>query len=268
MATFALVDCNNFYASCERLFQPRLRERPVVVLSNNDGCVIARSNEAKLLGVGMGAPMFKIRKLVAEHGIAVCSSNYALYGDISERVMTVLGASAPSHEIYSIDESFLDLDRLAVPSLTEWCRVLRERTRRWTGIPVSVGVGPTKTLAKLANRLAKKSAKAGGVLDLVHHPAWIEAALRKTPVGDVWGVGRRWTVMLEERGIHTAHEFANAPDGWVRQRMGVVGLRTVHELRGFVCHALEDQPSPKQTTCCSRTFGGVNAGIKWGQPPV
>ena len=255
MATFALVDCNNFYASCERLFQPRLRGRPVVVLSNNDGCVIARSNEAKALGVGMGAPMFKIRKLVEEHDIAVCSSNYALYGDISERVMSVLGSSAPAHEVYSIDECFLDLDRLGVPDLTDWCRVLREQTMQWTGIPVSVGVGPTKTLSKLANRLAKKSAWAGGVLDLVHHPQWIDAALRKTPVGDVWGVGRRWTVMLEERGIHTAHDFANAPDGWVRQRMGIVGLRTVHELRGLVCHALEDQPPPKQTTCCSRTFG-------------
>ena len=255
MATFALVDCNNFYASCERLFQPRLRGRPVVVLSNNDGCVIARSNEAKALGVGMGAPMFKIRKLVEEHDIAVCSSNYALYGDISERVMSVLGSSAPAHEIYSIDECFLDLDRLGVPDLTDWCRHLREQTLQWTGIPVSVGVGPTKTLAKLANRLAKKSAKAGGVLDLVHHPNWIDTALRKTPVGDVWGVGRRWTVMLEERGIRTTHDFAHAPDGWVRQRMGVVGLRTVHELRGLVCHALDDQPPPKQTTCCSRTFG-------------
>ena len=255
MATFALVDCNNFYASCERLFQPRLRGRPVVVLSNNDGCVIARSNEAKALGVGMGAPMFKIRKLVEEHDIAVCSSNYALYGDMSDRVMSVLGSSAPAHEVYSIDECFLDLDRLGVPDLTDWCRDLREHTLQWTGIPVSVGVGPTKTLSKLANRLAKKSAKAGGVLDLVQHPQWIDAALRKTPVCDVWGVGRRWTVMLEERGIHTAHDFANAPDGWVRQRMGVVGLRTVHELRGLVCHALEDQPPPKQTTCCSRTFG-------------
>ena len=255
MTTFALVDCNNFYASCERLFQPRLRGRPVVVLSNNDGCVIARSNEAKALGVAMGAPMFKIRQLVEDHDIAVRSSNYALYGDISERVMSVLGASAPAHEVYSIDECFLDLDRLAVPDLTDWCRTLREQTLRWTGIPVSIGIGSTKTLSKLANRLAKKSAKAGGVLDLVHHPNWMDAALRKTPVGDVWGVGRRWTVMLEERGIHTAHDFANAPDGWVRQRMGVVGLRTVHELRGFVCHALEDEPQPRQTTCCSRTFG-------------
>lgn len=255
MATFALVDCNNFYASCERLFQPDLRERPVVVLSNNDGCVIARSNEAKALGIAMGAPLFKIRRLVEEHGVVVRSSNYALYGDISERVMSVLGSQAPAHEVYSIDECFLNLDQIAVPSLTEWCRDLRQRTHQWTGIPVSVGVGPTKTLAKVANRLAKKSAKAGGVLDLVHHPEWIEHALSKTAVGDVWGIGRRWSAMLEERGIHTAHDLANAQDGWVRNRMGIVGLRTVHELRGTVCHALDDQPAPRQTTCCSRTFG-------------
>ncbi|CAN1541121.1 DinP Nucleotidyltransferase/DNA polymerase involved in DNA repair [Sphingomonadaceae bacterium] len=255
MATFALVDCNNFYASCERLFQPDLRDRPVVVLSNNDGCVIARSNEAKALGIAMGAPLFKIRKLVDEHGITVRSSNYALYGDISERVMSVLGSQAPAHEIYSIDECFLDLDRLAVADLTDWCRQLRYQTHQWTGIPVSIGVGPTKTLAKVANRLAKKSTKAGGVLDLSHQPEWTQAALRKTAVGDVWGIGRRWSVMLEGRGIRTAHDLANAQDGWVRQRMGIVGLRTVHELRGLVCYALDDQPAPKQTTCCSRTFG-------------
>lgn len=255
MPTFALVDCNNFYASCERLFQPDLRDRPVVVLSNNDGCVIARSNEAKALGIAMGAPLFKIRKLVDEHGVIVRSSNYALYGDISERVMSVLGSQAPAHEIYSIDECFLDLDRMAVPDLTDWCRDLRRRTHQWTGIPVSVGVGPTKTLAKVANRLAKKSAKAGGVLDLSHHPQWTEAALRKTAAGDVWGIGRRWSAMLEERGIHTAHDLACAQDGWVRKRMGIVGLKTVHELRGIACHALDDQPAPRQTTCCSRTFG-------------
>lgn len=255
MATFALVDCNNFYASCERLFRPNLKNQPIVVLSNNDGCVIARSNEAKSLGIGMGAPLFKIRDVVEEHGVTVCSSNYALYGDISERVMTLLGSNAPSHEVYSIDECFLDLDNLAVPDLSDWCRNLRHRTYQWTGIPVSIGVGSTKTLAKLANRLAKKSAKSGGVIDLTHHPEWIEPALRKTAIGDVWGIGRRWSQMLEERGITTAYDFANAQDGWIRKRMGVVGLKTAHELRGFVCHALDDQPQPKQTTCCSRSFG-------------
>ena len=223
MATFALVDCNNFYASCERLFRPNLKSLPVVVLSNNDGCVIARSQEAKTIGIGMGAPLFKIRTLVEEHGVAVCSSNYALYGDISERVMTMLGSNAPSHEVYSIDECFLDLDNLGVPDLTAWCSSLRRDTYQWTGIPVSIGVGGTKTLAKLANRLAKKSTKAGGVIDLAHHPEWIDAALRKTPIGDVWGVGRRWSQMLEERGMVTAHDFAHAQDGWIRQKMGVVG---------------------------------------------
>ena len=257
MATFALVDCNNFYASCERLFRPNLKNQPIVVLSNNDGCVIARSNEAKSLGIGMGTPLFKIRDVIEKHGIEVCSSNYALYGDISERVMTTLGSQAPAHEVYSIDECFLDLDNLGVPDLTDWCRNLRQSTYQWTGIPVSIGVGPTKTLAKLANRLAKKSAKAGGVIDLAHHPEWIEPALRKTPIGDVWGIGRRWSQMLEERGIASAYDFANGQDGWIRQRMGVVGLRTAHELRGFVCHALDDQPQPKQTTCCTRSFGST-----------
>lgn len=255
MATFALVDCNNFYASCERLFRPDLKTRPVVVLSNNDGCVVARSQEAKSLGIAMGVPLFKIRDTVEEHDVAVCSSNYALYGDISERVMTLLGSKAPNHEVYSIDECFLDLDNLAVPDLTDWCRNLRQNTYQWTGIPVSIGVGPTKTLAKLANRLAKKSIKSAGVIDLAHHPEWIEPALRKTPIRDVWGIGRRWSQMLEERGVMTAYDFVRAPDGWIRQRMGVVGLKTAHELRGYVCHALDDQPQPKKTTCCSRSFG-------------
>ncbi|OYU76153.1 MAG: DNA repair nucleotidyltransferase [Alphaproteobacteria bacterium PA3] len=255
MATFALVDCNNFYASCERLFRPNLKNQPVVVLSNNAGCVVARSQEAKDVGIGMGAPLFKIRGLIEEHDVAVCSSNYALYGDISERVMTTLGSNAPNHEVYSIDECFLDVDNLGVPDLSEWCRNLRQSTYQWTGIPVSIGVGPTKTLAKLANRLAKKSVKAGGVIDLSNHSDWIEPALRKTPIGDVWGVGRKWSQMLEERGIMTAHDFAHAEDGWIRKKMGVVGLRTVHELRGYVCHALENQPQPKQTTCCTRSFG-------------
>ena len=255
MPTFALVDCNNFYASCERVFQPDLAQRPLVVLSNNDGCVIARSQEAKALGVPMGAPLFKIRPLIQAHEIVVRSSNYALYGDLSERVMSLLAEAAPHAEVYSIDECFLDLHRLAVPDLAGWCTELRRKVRLWTGIPVSIGIGPTKTLAKLANKLAKSSPRAGGVLDLVHHPAWIEPALQKTPVGDVWGIGRRWSSMLQDRGVKTAFDLSRAQDGWVRQRMGIVGLRTVHELRGIACHDLETQPAPKQTTCCSRSFG-------------
>ncbi|WP_142849571.1 hypothetical protein [Telmatospirillum sp. J64-1] len=157
MPTYALADCNNFYVSCERVFDPRLEGVPVVVLSNNDGCVVARSNEAKALGIAMGEPVFKIRQMIERERVRVLSSNYVLYGDMSNRVMSVLADAVPASEVYSIDECFLDLDNLAVPDLTEWLRVLRSRVRQWTGIPISIGVGPTKTLAKVANRLAKKS---------------------------------------------------------------------------------------------------------------
>ena len=254
MATIGLVDCNNFYASCERVFQPSLAGRPIVVLSNNDGCIVARSQEAKALGIAMGVPLFQAKRLVERHDVTVLSSNYALYGDLSERVMSILAAEAPRIEVYSIDESFLDLDRLAVPDLTRWCRDLRTRVRRWTGIPVSIGIGPTKTLAKIANRIAKSAPRTGGVLDLSGNPAWVGPALSRTAAGDVWGIGGRWSKMLAGRGIGTALDLRDAADGWVRQRMGVTGLRTVHELRGIACHELETQPAAKQTTCCSRSF--------------
>lgn len=250
MPLFALVDCNNFYASCERVFQPRLEGRPIVVLSNNDGCVVARSQEAKTLGIGMGVPFFHIRDIVKKHSVVVRSSNYALYGDMSARVMNILGGAAPNHEVYSIDECFLDLQALAVPDLGAWCRDLRQQTRRWTGIPVSIGVGVTKTLSKIANKRAKGNPD--GVCILT--PETLEATLRTTPVGDVWGIGPRWSKMLCDRGLETALDFGNAHDGWVRQRMGVVGLRSVFELRGISCHDLEAVTAARQTTCCSRTF--------------
>ena len=255
MPTLGLADCNNFYVSCERVFQPDLARRPVVVLSNNDGCVVARSPKAKRLGIAMAVPLFQVRSIVERHDVAVLSSNYALYGDLSERVMSLFAAAAPRIEIYSIDECFLDLDRLAVPDLGSWLGKLRGKVHRWTGIPVSIGVGPTKTLAKLANRLAKSSPRTGGVLDLTNNPAWIDPALSRTAAGDIWGIGPRRAKMLAEAGIGTALDLRAAPDGWVRKRMGVVGLRTVHELRGIACHALETQPSAKQSTCVSRTFG-------------
>ncbi len=257
MPTFGLVDCNNFYASCERVFQPGLNRRPIVVLSNNDGCVVARSAEAKVLGIAMGVPLFKIRDIIKDNNVVVRSSNYALYGDLSERVMSILSTAAPRHEVYSIDECFLDLDRMPVTNLTTWCRNLRSRTMKCTGIPVSIGIGTTKTLSKVANKLAKASPKADGVIDLSGHPEWLEAALRKTPVGDVWGIGHRWSAMLGERGIVSALDLRNSQDGWIRQRMGVVGLRTVHELRGIPCHELYTQPEPQKTTCCSRSFGSA-----------
>ena len=253
MTTFALVDCNNFYCSCERVFDPRLENKPMVVLSNNDGCVVARSNEAKALGIPMGIPLFKVRRLIDQTGIVVRSSNYALYGDMSARVMAILALNAPVSEVYSIDESFLDLTSLPDPD--GFSRTLRQTVRQWTGIPVSIGIAPTKTLAKLANRLAKKSTKAGGVLDLSSHPEWIEPALRKTYVGDLWGIGPRWSAKLNGYGICTAQDFSQMDDGWIRNQLGAVGLLTAMELRGVPVHTLESQPADRQTCCCSRSFG-------------
>lgn len=255
MARLALVDCNNFYVSCERTFNPALEGKPVVVLSNNDGCAVARSNEAKALGIAMGEPMFKIRHLVDEASLIALSSNYALYGDMSARVMSVLATFAPAAEVYSIDECFLDLDGMPQADLTDWARQVRATVRQWTGIPVSVGIGPTKTLAKLANRLAKKSPKADGALDLTANPAWIERALRRTEVGDVWGIGRQYAGHCHVAGIHSAWDLAQAADGWVKKIMGAVGLRTVMELRGTPVHTMETEPMARQTCCCSRSFG-------------
>jgi DNA polymerase V len=251
--SYALVDCNNFYCSCERAFDPRLDGKPVVVLSNNDGCVIARSNEAKALGIAMGEPMFKVRKLAETHGVIVRSTNFALYGDMSARVMAVLALFSPAIEIYSVDECFVDVT--ALPDTDSFCRTLRQTVRQWTGIPVSVGVGPTKTLAKLSNHLAKKSKKAEGVVDLTAHPDWIEGALRKTSVGDVWGIGRRSAAKLAGYDILTAWDLTQAKDAWIRKQLGAVGLLTALELRGMPVHTLDTQPVDRQTCCCSRTFG-------------
>lgn len=255
MAVFALVDCNNFYCSCERVFQPALENRPMVVLSNNDGCVIARSNEAKAMGIPMGAPYFKQREALRQGGVVVRSSNYALYADMSQRVMSILGSFAPTAEIYSIDECFLDLSGFSGVDLAAYGQQMRKIVRRWTGIPVSVGIGRTKTLAKLANHRAKKDPAWNGVCDVSGATADIGRVRAAVPVGDIWGIGRRWAAMLEGRNIRTAQDLTDAPDGWVRQKMGVVGLRTVRELRGEACFALEDSPPDKKTVCVSRSFG-------------
>lgn len=255
MPIFALVDCNNFYVSCERVFDPGLIGRPVVVLSNNDGCVVARSNESKALGIAMGVPFFKIRDLVRQHQVTVLSSNYALYADMSRRVTEVLSTFTPDLEVYSIDESFLDLAPLALADQEGFCRGMRAKVLRWTGIPVSIGLGPSKTLAKVANRLAKRTATTGGVLDLTSHPEGTEGALAATPVGEVWGIGPRWEAKLSALGITDALRLRDAPEGLIRQMMGKVGLRTVLELRGMAVHTLETEPALKQTICRSRTFG-------------
>ena len=251
---FALVDCNNFYVSCERVFNPRLEGRPVVVLSNNDGCVVARSNEAKKLGIGMGVPLFKVRRLIEAHGVEVYSSNYTLYGDMSRRVMATLGEFTPEMEIYSIDEAFLDLSGFAGRNLTEYGRKIRTTVRQWTGIPVSVGIAPTKTLAKIAHHLAKKSAKADGVLDLTDSP-YLDTALARTTLDDVWGIGPGFTRRLRKAGIENALQLRDADDRWVRKELHVVGLRTVHELRGQTCYELEVSPPAHKGIVCSKSFG-------------
>lgn len=251
---FALVDCNNFYASCERVFQPKLNGVPIVVLSNNDGCVIARSNEAKALGIEMGAPAFQIREEVRKHGIQVFSSNYTLYGDMSRRVMNTLATFTPNIETYSIDESFLDLGNFYGTDLTEYALEIKRTVYDWTDIPVSIGVAPTKTLAKIANRLSKKSAKANGVLVLTD-PHVITEALRRTKISDVWGIGRKYAEKLSRYGMNTALDLCNAKDSFIKQHLTVVGLRLVKELRGEPCGDLEILPPPKKGICTSRSFG-------------
>lgn len=252
MPIFALVDCNNFYASCERVFNPALEGRPVVVLSNNDGCIVARSAEAKALGIPMGKPEFQCRDLIRQHGVAVFSSNYALYGDMSGRVMATLGAFTPRMEVYSIDEAFLDLSDLP-GNRTDHARELRATVRRWTGIPLSIGIGPTKTLAKVANRLAKKDPALGGVFDLTGQD--MRPWLARVEVGDVWGIGRRHASMLAGHGVRTALDFSLLDRDWVQRRMTVVGLHILLELRGTPCIGLEQAPAPKKSIVSSRSFG-------------
>jgi len=252
MPAFALVDCNAFYVSCERVFNPALAGRPVVVLSNNDGCIVARSAEAKALGIGMGQPAYQCAELLKRHGAAVFSSNYALYGDMSARVMDTLARFAPAMEVYSIDEAFLDLTGL--PEAGALARRMRDTVRRFTGIPVSVGLGPTKTLAKLANRLAKKDPALGGVLDLCGHGD-LEGVLEGVDVEDVWGVGRRHAAWLRGLGVRSALDFSRLPRELVRRRMTVTGLHTLLELQGVSCLELEELPAPPRSVVASRSFG-------------
>ena len=251
---FALVDCNNFYASCERVFNPKIIRTPVIVLSNNDGCVIARSNEAKAIGFKMGDPFFKVRELVERHGVAVFSSNYTLYGDMSSRVLDTLGRFAPEVEVYSIDEAFLNLTGFAVAGFPALAAEIRRTVRQWTGIPVSVGIGPTKTLAKAANQIAKKNPAAGGVWIIADEDDRL-ASLARLAVGDVWGIGRRWAAFLESQNVATALEFSRQPDDWIRTHLNVIGLRTATELRGTPCIPLELAPPPKKGLVVSRMFG-------------
>lgn len=248
-----LCDCNSFYASCEKVFDPRLLGKPTIVLSNNDGCVVARSPEAKALGIKMGEPLFKIKELIERQQVQVYSSNYSLYGDMSARVMASLAEFSPELEIYSIDECFLDLSSFSNVDLADYCRQIRTTVKQYTGIPISIGVGSTKTLAKIANHFAKKDANHGGVFDLnATEPG---PALAQTAVEDIWGIGRQYSNFLNRHGIKTALQLRDAEEKWVKQHMGVVGLRIVLELRGESCLPLELISFAKKSTTVSRSFG-------------
>lgn len=249
----ALVDCNNFYVSCERVFRPDLRDRPVVVLSNNDGCAISRSEEAKAAGIQMSKPVFKVPHLVRDHDITVISSNYALYGDMSARVMSVITAAAPEIEIYSIDEAFIDID---VPHPVQFGRELRNQVYRWTGIPVSVGIARTKTLAKLANR----HAKTGNGVYCLNEPDE-DQVLQKTAPRQLWGIGSAWADRLAGMQIHTAADLKRTDTALLRRRFSVVMTRIQSELRGIRCTALNELQNDSDQVICSRSFGKYVTGF-------
>lgn len=251
---FGLLDCNNFYVSCERVFRPDLRRLPVIVLSNNDGCVIARSNEVKALGIKMGTPVYQIRDLIERHHIKIFSSNYTLYGDMSARIMSLLNSAVPEIEIYSIDESFLNLT--GIPNLQEFGRSLVQKITKSTGIPVSLGIAPTKTLAKAANKFAKKYSGYHGCCLISNNEKRI-AALQKTDINDVWGIGRRLAAKLQQQNIFSAYDFSLLPAGQVRQMMTVTGERLWRELNGISCLTLENNDVEKKQICNSRSFGNM-----------
>jgi len=252
---YALIDCNNFFVSCERIFRPELEGKPVVVLSSNDGCVVARSNEAKSLGVPMGAPAFKFRDLFQKHNIVRFSANFELYGNISKRITQILTEVTPLIEVYSVDESFLDLRELQV-DYTEWARDVRARILKEVGVPVSIGIAPTKTLAKLGTELAKKYPGLEGVTNFVDVPQErLDKALHLTPIRDIWGVGRKLEPRLRAEGVSTALHIAQMRPQHAQQVMGIHGRQLVSELNGISCHTLEPAGKIAQSIMRSRTFG-------------
>ena len=263
MTTFALIDGNNFYVSCERVFNPSLEGKPVVVLSNNDGCAVARSQEVKALGITMATPWFQMQDLAKKHGIIALSSNYTLYADMSNRMMAVLRKFSPQQEVYSIDECFLSLDGFNT-DLTAYGQRIRQQVKRWTGIPVCVGIGSSKTLAKLANHVAKKRPEWHGVCDLGNLSASaLDALLASIEVGEVWGVGSRIREKLASIQIHTVLALQQADSSLIRQQFSVVMERTIMELRGVSCLALEEIAPAKQQIMCSRSFARVAGGVRY-----
>jgi DNA polymerase V len=258
---FGLLDCNNFYVSCERTFNAKMEKKPVVILSNNDGCIIARSNEAKALGLKMGDLAFEKEAFFAKNNVEVFSSNYALYGDMSNRVMATIAELVPGLEVYSIDEAFIDFSNMPYENLEELAQKIRATVKQYTGIPVSVGIAPTKTLAKVANRYAKKYLPEKGVYQ-IDSDTDAEIALVNTPVEDVWGIGYRYAKILNENGIFNALQLSIAKEEWIRQKMHVVGVRMLRELQGEVCYSLENEPAPKKGICVSRSFGRSTKDVK------
>lgn len=251
---YALVDCNNFYVSCERLFNPNLEGKPVIVLSNNDGCAIARSEEAKALGIVMGSPAFMIKDIVEKNSVFVFSSNYTLYGDLSDRVMKTFEAFVPRLEIYSIDEAFLDMHDLSNADLCRLGMNIRKTVKQNIGIPVTVGIAPTKTLAKMANRYAKKKRRDVGVFWAANDQL-IEEMLQVTEVGDIWGVGSQYAHFLIRSGFKTAYDLLKAPEEWIRKKMTVKGQRLLNELKGVPALEWEFETPTKKNICTSRSFG-------------
>jgi DNA polymerase V len=248
----ALVDCNSFYVSCERLFNPSIIKKPVIVLSSNDGCVISRSSEAKVLGIKMGEPYFKVKELVKKNNVKTFSSNYALYGDISRRVMRTLKQFSPQMEIYSIDEAFLDLSSIKDENLLEHGNKIREIVLKWTGIPTSIGIANTKTLSKAANYIAKK--EKSGVINFINSKK-IDNLLMKIKINDVWGVGKQLTKFYIKNGINTAHELKNIENSWIKKNTNVLGSRTAMELKGIACVFLKPHQEKRGNCCVSRSFG-------------
>lgn len=248
-----LCDCNNFFVSCERVFNPSLCGRAVVVLSNNDGCVIARSNEAKELGIKMAQPLFQIKHIVTQNKVAIYSSNYKLYGDMSHRVMTTLRNHAPAIEVYSIDEAFIDFDGFDINALTQRGKEMARTVKRNTGIPVSIGIAPTKTLAKIASKLCKKYPKLESCC-LMYRSEDIDKVLKNYPIEDVWGIGRRYSKMLKSLGIESAYQFTQCSPEWVKAKMSVVGLQTWRELRGEMCIDFNSIVADRQSISVSRSF--------------
>ena len=250
---FALIDCNAFYVSCERVFNPKLNNKPVVALSNNDGCIIARSKEAKALGIKMGVPLFKVKDIVEKENVIVFSSNYTLYADMSRRVMNIISEFAPSIEVYSIDEAFIELTNMNV-DYESYVRQMRKVILQYTGIPVSIGIASTKTLTKVANHIAKDDESLEGVCSLIQYKN-LDQVLEDTNIADVWGVGRQLSKKLIANGIFNAKLLKNCEDAWVRKMMSVNGLKTVSELREISCLDLEETSATRKSCCTTRSFG-------------